>query len=39
MEHAAYTIWITQTFGTPIPLPQVELENLGKIGAALRQKQ
>jgi L-fuculose-phosphate aldolase len=36
MEHAAYTLWITQTFGTPIPLPPPELENLRTIGNVLR---
>jgi L-fuculose-phosphate aldolase len=31
MEHAAYTLWISQGFGTPIPLPPAELENLRRI--------
>jgi L-fuculose-phosphate aldolase len=33
MEYAAYTLWISQTFGTPIPLPSAELENLRQIRA------
>ena len=36
MEHAAYTLWITQTFGVPIPLLPTELENLRQIGNKVR---
>jgi L-fuculose-phosphate aldolase len=36
MEHAAYTLWISQAFGTPVPLPPVELENLREIGNRIR---
>ncbi len=36
MEHAAYTLWISRAFGTPIPLSSVELENLRKIGDTIR---
>ena len=32
MEHAAYTLWICQAFGAPIPLPPKELENLRRMG-------
>jgi len=39
MEHAAYTLWITHAFGTPIPLPPAKLENLRKIGKGLREEQ
>ncbi|HTX79191.1 MAG TPA: class II aldolase/adducin family protein, partial [Longilinea sp.] len=38
MEHAAYTLWISQAFGAPIPLPPEELENLRQIGSRLRAK-
>jgi L-fuculose-phosphate aldolase len=38
MEHAVYTLWISQTFGSPIPLPPAELENLRRIGGHLRDK-
>ena len=38
MEHAAYTLWITRAFGTPIPLPPAELENLRQIGNQFRGK-
>ena len=36
MEHAAYTFWIAQGMGKPIPLSSVELENLRLIGEQLR---
>jgi L-fuculose-phosphate aldolase len=39
MEHAAYTLWISKAFGSPIPLPSAELENLRQIGKQLREKQ
>ena len=38
MEHAAYTLWITQAFGAPTPLLPAELENLRQIGNQLRGK-
>ena len=38
MEYAAYTFWISKTFGSPIPLPSAELENLRQIGNQLRGK-
>jgi L-fuculose-phosphate aldolase len=38
MEHAAYTLWVSQIFGTPIPLPSVELENLRRIGNPLHRR-
>ncbi|HVM70667.1 MAG TPA: class II aldolase/adducin family protein [Anaerolineales bacterium] len=38
MEHAAYTLWISQAFGAPIPLAPEELENLRQIGSQLRAK-
>jgi L-fuculose-phosphate aldolase len=38
MEHAAYTLWISQTFGAPIPLPSAELKNLRQIGKKLRER-
>jgi L-fuculose-phosphate aldolase len=38
MEHAAYTLWISKAFGSPIPLPSAELENLRQIGNQLRGK-
>ncbi len=38
MEHAAYTLWISQAFGTPIPLPPAELESLRRIGDRSRGK-
>jgi L-fuculose-phosphate aldolase len=39
MEHAAYTLWISQAFGAPIPLLPSELETLRQIGNQLRGKQ
>jgi L-fuculose-phosphate aldolase len=36
MEHAAYTLWIAQSFGKPIPLPVAELKNLRNIGKTIR---
>jgi L-fuculose-phosphate aldolase len=38
MEHAAYTYWITQRFGEPVPLPPEELDKLRRIGDSLRVK-
>jgi L-fuculose-phosphate aldolase len=38
LEHAAYTLWISQAFGAPIPLPSAELDNLRQIGNHLRGK-
>jgi L-fuculose-phosphate aldolase len=38
MEHVAYTVWISKAFGSPIPLPLAELENLRQIGNQLRGK-
>ena len=38
MEHAAYTLWISQSFGAAIPLPPAELENLRRIGGHSREK-
>jgi L-fuculose-phosphate aldolase len=36
MEHAAYTLWIAQSFGEPISLPVAELKNLRQIGEMIR---
>ncbi|MGB8212071.1 MAG: class II aldolase/adducin family protein [Anaerolineales bacterium] len=38
MEHAAYTLWISQAFGVPIPLPPADLAALRQIGDQLREK-
>ena len=38
MEHAAYTLWISQAFGSPIPLPAAELDVLRQMGNRLRRK-
>jgi L-fuculose-phosphate aldolase len=39
MEQAAFTHYLSLTLGVPIPLPQIELDNLRKIGNRLRIKQ
>ena len=36
MEHAAYTLWISQAFGLPIPLSPESLEVLREIGNKVR---
>ena len=36
MEYAAYTLWISKVFGSPIPLLSAELQNLRQIGNQLR---
>jgi len=36
LEHAAYTYFLAQELGTPIPLPDDELERLRKIGTKIR---